>query len=163
MHPGMQDAHKAGTLKAGWCSSPMSPVPPLQAWDPGVGLCSSSLGGPEVRRGRIFPGGLLFRHPVYEVLEKILESSLDWKEITPVNPKENEPWIFSGRTDAEVPTLWPPDAKSWLVAKEPDAGKDWGQKEKGMTENEMVGWCEEIRTLVHCRWNVNWCSHYGKL
>ena len=69
----------------------MSPVPPLQAWDPGVGLCSSSLGGPEVRRGRIFPGGLLFRHPFYEVLEKILESSLDWKEITPVNPKENEP------------------------------------------------------------------------
>ena len=66
---------------------------------------------------------------------------LDCKEIKPVNPKENQSWIFIGRTDAEVeaPILWPPDAKNWLIRKDPDAGKDWRQKEKGMTEDEMVG------------------------
>ena len=74
------------------------------------------------------------------VLEKTLESPLDSKEIKPVNPKGNQPWIFFGRTDAEAPILWPPDAKSWLIGKDPDAGKDWGQEEKGMTEDEMVGW-----------------------
>ena len=75
------------------------------------------------------------------VLEKILESSLDSKEIQPVHPKGNQSWIFIGRTDteAEAPILWPPDAKSQLFGKDPDAGKDWGQEEKGMTE-EMVGW-----------------------
>ena len=69
------------------------------------------------------------------VLEKTLESPLDCKEIKPVHPKWNQPWIFSGRTDAEVETtiLWPPDAKSWLIGKDPDAGKDWGQEEKGAT------------------------------
>ena len=66
--------------------------------------------------------------------------SLDCKEIKPVHPKENQPWIFIGRTDAEAPILWPPDAKSWLIGKDPDAGKDWRQEEKGMTEDEMVGW-----------------------
>ena len=67
---------------------------------------------------------------------------LGCKEIQPVHPKGNQPWRFSGRTDAEaeVPILWPPDAKSWLTAKDPDAGKDWGQEEKGTTEDEMVGW-----------------------
>ena len=76
------------------------------------------------------------------VLEKTLESPLDCKEIQPVHPKGDQSWVFIGRTDAEaeMPILWPPDAKSWLVGKDPDAGKDWGQEEKGMTEDEMVGW-----------------------
>ena len=68
------------------------------------------------------------------------ESPLDCKEIKPVNPKRNQPWIFIGRTDAEAPIPWPPDVKHWLIRKDPDAGKDWGQEEKGMTEDEMVGW-----------------------
>ena len=58
----------------------------------------------------------------------------------PANPKGNQSWIFIGRTDAEAPMLWPPDAKNWLIGKDPDAGKDWGQEEKGMTEDELVGW-----------------------
>ena len=76
------------------------------------------------------------------VLEKTLESPLDCKEIQPVHFKGNQSWIFIGRTDAEgeTPVLWPPDAKSWLIWKDPGAGKDWGQDEKGMTEDEMVGW-----------------------
>ena len=76
------------------------------------------------------------------VLEKSLESPLDCKEIKVVSPKRNQPWIFIGRTDAEAeaPILWPPDVKGWLIGKDPDAGKDWGQEEKGMTEDEMVGW-----------------------
>ena len=75
------------------------------------------------------------------VLEKTLESPLDCKEIQPVHPKGNQFWVFIGGTDVEAETLilWPPDAKSWLVGKDPDAGKDWGQ-EKGTTEDEMVGW-----------------------
>ena len=75
------------------------------------------------------------------VLEKTLERSLDSK-IKLVNPKENQPWIFTGRTDAgaEAPILWPPDAKSWLIGKDPDGGKDWEQAVKGVTEDEMVGW-----------------------
>ena len=74
-------------------------------------------------------------------LEKTLESPLDSKEIKPVNPKGNQPWIFFGRTDAEAEAqiLWPPDAKSQFIGKDPDAGKDWRQKEKGMAEDEMVG------------------------
>ena len=76
------------------------------------------------------------------VLEKTLESPLDCKEIQPVHPKENQSWIFIGRTDAEaeMPILWPPDAKNWLIWKDPDAGKDWRREKKGMTEDEMVGW-----------------------
>ena len=76
------------------------------------------------------------------LLEKTLDSPLDCKEIKPVNPKGNQPWIIIGRTDAEVeaPILWPPDAKSQLVGKDLDAGNDWWQEEKGMTEDEMVGW-----------------------
>ena len=76
------------------------------------------------------------------VLEKTLDSPLDCKEIQPVHPKGNQSWMFIGRTDAEAetPILWPPDMKSWLIGKDPDAGKDWGQEEKGMTEDEMVGW-----------------------
>ena len=74
------------------------------------------------------------------VLNKTLQSPLNSKEIKPVNPKENQPWIFIGRTDAEAeaPILWPPDAKSWLTGKDPDAGKDQGQEEKGAAENQMV-------------------------
>ena len=76
------------------------------------------------------------------VLEKTLESLVDSKEIQPVYPKGNQSWIFIGKTDAEVetPILWPPDGKNGLIWKDPDAGKDWGQEEKGMTEDEMVGW-----------------------
>ena len=74
------------------------------------------------------------------LLEKILESSLDIKEIKPVSPKGNQPWIFTGRTDVEAPIFWPPGVKNWLIGKDPDAGKDWRQKEKGGTEDEMVGW-----------------------
>ena len=75
------------------------------------------------------------------VLEKTLESPLDFKEIQPVHPKGNQSWIFIGRTDVEVetPILWPPDAKSWLIRKDTDTGKVWGQEEKGTTEDEMVG------------------------
>ena len=76
------------------------------------------------------------------VLEKTLESPLDSKEFKPVSPKGNQSWIFIGRTDveAEGQILWPPDVKSWLTGKDPDAGKDWGQEEKGVTEHELVGW-----------------------
>ena len=76
------------------------------------------------------------------VLEKILESLLDYKEIKPVNPKINQSWIFIRRTDAETkaPILWPPDAKNWLVRKDLKSGKDWRQEEKGTTKDEMVGW-----------------------
>ena len=80
------------------------------------------------------------------VLEKTLESPLDSKEIQPVHPKGNQSWIFTGRTDAEAETqiLWPPDVNSWLIWKDPDAGKDWGQEEKGTTENEMVRWHQRL-------------------
>ena len=76
------------------------------------------------------------------VLEKTLESPLDCKEIQPVYSKGDQSWVFFGRNDAKVETavLWPPHAKSWLIGKDPDAGKDWGQEEKGATEDEMVGW-----------------------
>ena len=76
------------------------------------------------------------------VLAKTLESLLDCKEIQPVHPKDDQSWIFGGRTgaEAETPILWPPHAKSWLIWKDPDAGRDWGQEEKGMTEDEMAGW-----------------------
>ena len=76
------------------------------------------------------------------VLEKTLESPLDCKEVEPVHPKGNQSWIFTGRTDVEAENLilWLPDAKSWLIWKDPDAGKDWRQEEREMTEDEMVGW-----------------------
>ena len=71
------------------------------------------------------------------VLRKTLDSPLDCKDIKPVNPKGNQPWIFIGRTDAEAPILWPRDAKSWLIEKDREAGKDWRQKEKGGAEDKM--------------------------
>ena len=79
-------------------------------------------------------------------LEKTLESPLDCKEIQPVNPKGNQSWMFIGRTDAEAetPILWPSDEMNWLIGKDPDVGKDWKQKEKGTTEDEMVGWYHRL-------------------
>ena len=80
------------------------------------------------------------------VLEKTLESPLDSKEIQPVHPKGSQSWIFIGRTDveAETPIFWPPDMKKWLIGKDPDARKDWGQEEKRTTEDEMVGWHHQL-------------------
>ena len=76
------------------------------------------------------------------VLEKTLESPLDCKEIQPLHSKADQPWDFFGRNDAkaETPVLWPPHAKSWLIGKDSDAARDWGQEEKGTTEDEMAGW-----------------------
>ena len=83
------------------------------------------------------------------VLEKTLESPLDYKEIQPVQPKGDQSWVFFGRNDAEgeTPVRWPPHAKSWLIGKDSDAGRDWGQEEKGTTEDEMAEW--------HHRLNAN--------
>ena len=83
------------------------------------------------------------------VLEKTLESPLDCKEIQPVRPIGNQSWIFIGRDDAEVaaPKPWPPDEKSWLTGKDPDAGKDWRQEEKKMTEDEIVGWHHHVMDM----------------
>ena len=117
------------------------------------------------------------------VLEKTLESALDSKEIKPVNPKGNQPWIFIGRNEAEAeaPILQPPNVKSLFTGKDPDAGKDWGQEKKEMTENEMVGWStdsmdmsrsklqemvedrEAWRAVIHVvtknrRWLSNWTT-----
>ena len=80
------------------------------------------------------------------MLEKNLTSPLDCKEIQPVHPKGDQFWVFIGRTDAEAetPILWPPHAKSWLNGKDPDADRDWGQEEKGMTEDEMAGWHHQL-------------------
>ena len=78
----------------------------------------------------------------YMVLEKTLESPLDCKEIQPDHPKGDQPWVFFGRNDAkaEIPVLWPPNGKSWLIGKDSDSGRDWGQEEKRTTEDEMAGW-----------------------
>ena len=100
------------------------------------------------------------------VLEKTLESPLDYKEIQPVHPKRDQSWIFIRRTDAEAgtPILWPPDAKNWLIWKDPDAGKDWRQEEKGMTEDKMVGWhhwfneCEFEQVLELVMDREAWCA-----
>ena len=81
------------------------------------------------------------------MLEKTLESPWDYKEIQLVHPKGNQSWIFIGRTDtkAEAPVFWPPDAKNWLIWKDPDAGKDWRQEEKETTEDEMAGWHHQLK------------------
>ena len=83
------------------------------------------------------------------VLEKTLESPLDCKEIQPVHPKGDQPWVFIGRTDAEAetPILWPPHVKRWLLGKDPDAGRVWGQEEKGMLQDEMVGWHHRLMDM----------------
>ena len=121
------------------------------------------------------------------VLEKTLESPLTCKEIQPVHSEGDPPWDFCGRNDAkaETPVLWPPHVKSWLIAKDSDAGRDWGQEEKGTTEDEMAGWhhrlngcesewtpgdgdgqgglaccdswgCKELDTTERLNWNWNW-------
>ena len=106
------------------------------------------------------------------VLEKTLESPLDCKEIKPVNPKGNQSWIFTGKTDAEAeaPILWPPDAKNWLIGKDPDAGKDWRKEEKGTTQDEMVGWHHQLdgHEFEQTLWDgdgqrsLAWCSPWGR-
>ena len=78
------------------------------------------------------------------LLEKTLESPLDSKEVKPLSSKGNQSWIFIGRSDAEAPILWPPNVKSWLIGKDLGAGKDWGQEEKGTTEDDMVGWHHQL-------------------
>ena len=80
------------------------------------------------------------------LLEKTLESPLECKKIKPANPKGNQSWIFIGRNDAEAeaPIFWPPDVNNWLIGKDPDAGKGWGQEEKGMTEDKIVGWHHQL-------------------
>ena len=105
------------------------------------------------------------------VLKKSLERPLDCKEIQSVHPQGNQSWIFIGRTDAEVETLilWPPDAKNWLIWKDPDAGKDWRREEKGMTEDEMVGWhhwlygheCEQTPGVGAGQGSLACCSPWG--
>ena len=115
------------------------------------------------------------------VLEKTVESPLDCKEIQAVHPKGDQSWVFIGRTDVEAETLilWPPDAKSWLVWKDPDAGKDWGQEEKGTTEDEVVGWHHQLNEhefgytlgvgngqggLACCNsWGRSWVSDWTEL
>ena len=90
------------------------------------------------------------------VLEKTLESPLDCKEIQPVNPIRNQPWLFIGRTDAETLIFWPPDGKSWLSGKDPEAEKDWGHEEKGMTEDEMFGWHHQLDEQVWASSGRSW-------
>ena len=106
------------------------------------------------------------------VLEKTLESPLDCKKIQPVHSKGDQSWVFIGRTaaEAETPILWPPDVKSWLIGKAPDAGKDWRQEEKGTTEDEMVGWhhwlngleFEEAPGVGDGRGGLECCSPWGR-
>ena len=107
-----------------------------------------------------------------EELEKTLESPLDYKEIKSVCPKRNQSLIFIGRTntEAEAPILWPPDAKNWPIGKDPDAGKDWRPEEKGMTEDEMVGWhhqlegyeFEQVLGAGYGQGSLAYCSAWGR-
>ena len=104
------------------------------------------------------------------VLKRLLRVPLDCKEIRPVNPKGNKPWMFIGRTDAEAPILWPPDANSQLTGKDPDAGKGWGQEKKEAAEDEMLGWhhwlkgCEFEQTPEHGegQGSLVCCSPWGR-
>ena len=105
------------------------------------------------------------------VLEKMLVSPLDFKEIQPVHPKGDQSWVFFGRTDAEAETaiLWPSHEKSWLIGKASDAGRDWGQEEKGTTEDEMAGWhhwldgheFEQILGVGDGQGGLAWCDSWG--
>ena len=98
------------------------------------------------------------------VLEKTLESPLDCKEIQLVHPKGNQSWVFFGRNDAnaETPVLWPSHAKSWLIGKNSDAGRDWGQEEKGTTEDEMAGWHHRLNGREF-EWTLGWTGRPGVL
>ena len=98
------------------------------------------------------------------VLEETLESPLDCKEIQLVCPKGDQSWVFIGRTDveAETPILWPPDVKSWLIRKYPDAGRDWGQEEKGTTEDEMVGWHHWLDGVGDGQRGLACCGPWGR-
>ena len=106
------------------------------------------------------------------VLEKTLESPLDCKEMKPVHPKGDQSWVFIGRIDVEAETsiLWPPDAKNWLIWKDPDAGKDWRQEEKGMTEDEKAGWhhqldghdFEQVPGIGDGQGSLACCSSWGR-
>ena len=106
------------------------------------------------------------------VLEKTLESLLDYKEIQPLHPKGDQSWVFIGRknVEAETPVLWPLDMKSWLIWKDPDARKDWNWEEKGMTENEMLGWhhwlngheFEQAPGVGDGQWSLACCSPWGR-
>ena len=106
------------------------------------------------------------------MLEKTLENPLDYKKIQPVHPKGDQSWVFIQRTDAEAeaPVLWPPDVKSWLIGKDPDAGKDWGQEEKGTTEDELVGWHHRLDGhgfgwtpgVGDGQWGLACCSSWGR-
>ena len=106
------------------------------------------------------------------ILEKTLERPLDCKEIQPVHSTGDQPWVFFGRNDAkaETPVLWPPHAKSWLTGKDSDAGRDWGQEEKGMTEDEMAGWHHRLDGREF-EWTpgvgdgqggLAWCDSWGR-
>ena len=99
------------------------------------------------------------------VLERTLESVLDCREIKSVHPKGNQSWMFIGKTDAEAeaPVLWAPDVKNWLIGKDPDAGKDWRQEEKEMTEDETVGWHHWLRTWVWASSGSWWTGKPGML
>ena len=106
------------------------------------------------------------------VLEKTLESPLNCREIQPVHQKADQSWVFIGRPDveAETPIVWPPDGKSWLIWKDPDAGKDWGHEEKGMTEDEMVGWHHQFNAhgsgwtpgVGDRQWGLVCCGSWGR-
>ena len=91
-------------------------------------------------------------------MEKTIESPLDWKETQLVHPKGDQSWVFIGRTDAEAetPILWPPHEKSWLIGKDSVAGRDWGQEEKGMAENEMAGWHHWLKLMC-----IEWTPGVG--
>ena len=94
----------------------------------------------------IWPSEKEIETTLYWLVRNIRESPLNYKEIQPVHPKGDQSWVFIERTDAEAetPILWPPDTKSWLIWKDPDAGKDWGQEEKGTAEDEMVEWHHQL-------------------
>ena len=143
-NPGLSDA-KCPAISATGATSQMCKKMKLVTWSckclssQGYGFCSGHVWMWELDyRENWAPKNWYFW---IVVLEKTLESPLDYKEIQPVHPKEDQSWVFTGRTDveAETPIIWPPDAKSWLIWEDHDSGKYWGQEEKGTTEDEMFG------------------------
>ena len=102
-----------------------------------------------------------WRIDAFQLCWRRLDSPLESKEMKPVNPKGNQPWIFIGRIDGETPILWPPDVKSWLIWKDLDAGKDWRREEKGTTGDEMVGWFEQAPGVGDGQGSLACCSQWG--